>query len=183
MPIDLKARIPPLYEDQEFLAFLDACSEALELLRQDIQGLRDIYRPQKTPSSVLEHLLKNLGWSRPWYETEAGRRKLARFLRRILDQRGTNKGIANMIRLITGLECIVRNQPRDETTAYPWPAGSREWYTFEIIPPRVLTPEEEAAVMRCADYMKPAHTYYRILPPADHWELGISELDTQARLH
>lgn len=175
--------VPGLYEDEEFLSFLDACSEALELVRADIRSLQGLYAPQKAPAHVLDHLLANLGWSRPWFATEEVKRKLARYLRRLLARRGTLRGIADMIRLVTGLECVVRNRPRREGTGYPWPAGSREWYTIEIVPPRELSSEEAEAVGRCVDYMRPAHAYWRILPPIEHWELGVSELGVETQLH
>lgn len=181
--LDLKRMIPAMYEDPEFDAFLDACSEAIDLLREEVRAFPDILDPRRTRTAALPHLLRQLGWSSPWYEGEEGQRKLARFLTRLFRQRGTNRGIANMIRLIVGIECEVRNQPRTAENGYPWERGSREWHTFEILPPREITDEEEAAIRRCADYMKPSHTFYRILPPYDHWELGISEIDVQARLH
>lgn len=181
--LDLKKRVPALYQDEEFEKFLDACSEAIDILRREVRAFPEIIDPRRTRAAALPHLLRQLGWSEPWQESEAGQRKLARFLSRLLRQRGTNRGIANMIRLIVGIECEVRNQPRTPEYGYPWPPGSREWHTFEIIPPREITEAEELAIRRCADYMKPSHTFYRILPPYDHWELGISEIDTQATLH
>lgn len=178
--VDLRKYVPAMYEEvQEFMDFLDAVSDAVADIRGDVERLRTLNVPFLAPAAVLPHLLRNLGWSFGWSLSETEMRKLGRFLRRLFKQRGTNQGIANMIRLMTGIECEVRNQERQDS----WPPGSREFYTFEIIPPRVLTPDEERIVGLCADYMKPAHTHWRILPPADHWELGISELDTQARLH
>lgn len=178
--VDLRKYVPAMYEEsQEFMRFLDAVSDAMAEVRGDVLSLRNLNVPFLSPEVVLPHLLRNLGWSFGWSLSPGDMRKLGRFLRRLFRQRGTNPGIANMIRLMTGIECEVRNQERDPA----WPPGSAEFYTLEIIPPRVLTPEEERVVGLCADYMKPAHTHWRILPPADHWELGISELDTQARLH
>lgn len=178
--MDLLKLIPGLYEDEtDFVEFLQAIEPVIEATRQEIAGFPLIRRPERAPVQVLPHLLHMLGWSFPWATDEAGQRKLARWLSRIYRQRGTAQGVKNLIRLVTGIECEVRNQERSPT----WSPRSAEWYTFEIIPPRVLTPEEEAAVSRCADFMKPAHTHYRILPPADHWELGVSELSINTVLH
>lgn len=61
-------------------------------------------------------------------------------------------------------------------------------YHFFIQSPEVLNEDQEALLIRIADFMKPAHTHYGILEPADpgfidHWEIGISELGVHTYVH
>jgi hypothetical protein len=57
-----------------------------------------------------------------------------------------------------------------------------------VISPRALTAEERLRVRIIVDYMKPAHTHFRVVEPVipeviDHLELGLSELGETWLLH
>src|SRR5262249_38137535 len=60
---------------------------------------------------------------------------------------------------------------------------------FEIVSPRLLTPEERRRLRQIVDYLKPAQTHFaRLVEPTlpetiDHVELGISELGENWVLH
>ena len=60
---------------------------------------------------------------------------------------------------------------------------------FEIVSPRLLTPEERRRLRQIVDYLKPAQTHFARLvepfPPEtiDHVELGSSELGENWVLH
>lgn len=186
MRLDLSSEVPSFYledEQSDFGEFLDVASEVLQLVRDDVASLGKIYTPMQARAVVLRPLLRSLGWSEPFALQEIQQRRLVRFLRRLLRQRGTLQGIESMIRIILGIECVAVNLERSGDYGYPWPDDAEEWYTFRVIPPRELSEKEQQAVRLCVDYMKPSHTFCTFAPPIAHWELGISEIDGRARLH
>jgi len=173
--------LPEIYQDSEDLRnFLWAVEQVVSLVKEDIRKLPTVISPEKCPPEFVDRILKNIGWALP--VPDSVKRRLIQSALIVYRQRGTARGVQNLIRLLTGLECEVYNAYRSPEL----PPGDPGFYTFEITPinpARALTSEEEAMVLEIADYMKPGHTHLRITEPFDHWQMDISELGETTILH
>lgn len=174
-------QLPEIYQDSKDLQdFLWAVEQVVNLVKEDIRKLPRVISPDKSPPEFVDKILKNIGWVIP--VSEAVKRGLIQSALIVYQQRGTARGIQNLIRLVTGLECGVYNVYRSPEL----PPGDPGFYTFDIVPinpARELTAEEQAIVTQIANYMKPGHTHFRITAPYNHWEMDISELGETTYLH
>lgn len=70
-----------------------------------------------------------------------------------------------------------------------WPAGSMSAYSFNIVSPVELTPEQRNRIRNVVDYMKPAHTHFvQLIEPSgadviNHAAIGYSSLGVNWILH
>ncbi|HHV62135.1 MAG TPA: hypothetical protein GXX51_05795 [Firmicutes bacterium] len=173
--------LPEIYQDNDDLKhFLWAIEQAVDLIREDIRKLPDVISPGRCPPEFVDRILNNIGWT--LRIPEGMKRRLIKSALIVYRQRGTAKGIQNLIRLLAGIECEVYNAYRSPEL----PPKDPGFYTFEITPvnpARALTSDEEIAVIEIANYMKPSHTHFRITEPYDHWQMDISELGETTILH
>lgn len=173
--------LPEIYRDSEDLRnFLWAVEQVVNLVKEDIRKLPTVISPEKCPPEFVDKILKSIGWSLP--VPDSVKRRLIQSALIVYRQRGTARGVQNLIRLLTGLECEVYNAYRSPEL----PSGDPGFYTFEITPinpARALTSEEQAMVLMITDYMKPGHTHFRTTEPFDHWQMDISELGETTILH
>lgn len=177
----LMEQLPEIYQDSKDLQdFLWAVEQVVNLVKEDIRKLPRVISPDRCPPEFVDKILKSIGWAIP--VPEAVKRGLIQSALIVYQQRGTAKGVQNLIRLVTGLECGVYNAYRSPEL----PPGDPGFYTFDIVPinpARELTTDEQAIVTQIANYMKPGHTHFRITVPYDHWEMDISELGETTYLH
>lgn len=173
--------LPEIYQDSEDLRnFLWAVEQVLNLVKEDIRKLPCVISPERCPPAFVDKILKNIGWALP--VPDGVKRRLIQSALIVYRQRGTARGVQNLIRLLTGLECEVYNTYRSPE----FPPGDPGFYTFAITPvnpARELTSEEQAMVLEIANYMKPSHTHFHITEPFDHWQMDISELGETTILH
>jgi len=114
-------------------------------------------------------------------------------------QKGTALGIKNAVRFflgieieaITGLAATALVLGVSEL-GVDWELGPSERfarYAFDVKVGRALTTKERKHLRAIVNYLKPAHTHFvNLIEPiaatvADHWELGVSEMETESVLH
>lgn len=177
----LMSLLPEIYQGNERLeAFLWCVEQVLQNIEQEIERIPEMVSPDQCPPECVEPLLANVGWTLP--VPDAVKRRLIRSAIIVYKQRGTARGLQNLIRLTMGIECEVYNVYKEPGL----PEGDPAFYTFEVTPidpPRELTAEETAMVEQLANYMKPGHTHFRVTGPYAHWEMAVSELGETTILH
>ena len=181
---------------QKFIACLQ---EPTNLILCDIDDWSDILDPDIAPERFVDVMLSEAGNPFDFDLSLTDKRRLMRVLVPIYKSKGTDAGIINAIRFFLGIEVTITSSAFDGI----WDLGVSELgvdtmlgtsdpaslYTFVIHTPIELSDEQRTRIIKIADYMKAAHTHFRIEepPPApiepNHWELGLSELGVNTHLH
>lgn len=177
---------------------ISALQDLVDLILWNLDGLSELWDIDKAPIEFVDALLADLGNPFNLDLDEAKRRKLADILVAVYKSKGTVDGVVNLARFFTGLEITsVENLAGGGWTlgeselgidTYLAPAEQAPFYTFIVNVDRELTDDERQILSGLIDYMKPAHTHFRIVEPTapefiDHWELGLSELGDNTVLH
>jgi phage tail-like protein len=178
--------------------YLACLQEVTDLLTHGVDRFTDILDPDLAPEPFLDLMLFDLGSPFPFDLSGADKRRLLNVLVAIYREKGTGIGIRNAIRFFLGIEVEIISYSGEALVlgesllGEDWvlgPAGSFAAYSFEVVVPRALAPEERRRLRAIVDYMKPAHTHLaRIVEPEipeiiDHLELGLSELGETWMLH
>jgi phage tail-like protein len=198
---ELEAMLPVmnLREDEtgDLRRFVACLQEVADLLLDDIDGFTDILDPDVAPERFVDSMLEDLGNPFGVDLSELDKRRLVRVLVEIYRQKGTAIGLRNAARFLLGLEIEIRELQAEALVlgeselGVDWilgPSSSYARYTFEVVVPRVLSAGERRRLHELVDYMKPAHTHFRLVEPApppvvEHVELGVSELGASWELH
>lgn len=186
-------------EDQtgDLRRFLLCLQEVTELLLADIDRFTDVLDPDIAPEPFVDVMLDDLGNPFPFDLSLADKRRLLNVLVAVYREKGTGVGIANAIRFFLGLEVDIVSYAGEalllgeSLLGEDWilgPSAAFSAFAFDVVTPRALTPEERLRVRVIVDYMKPAHTHFRVVEPVipeviDHLELGLSELGETWLLH
>jgi phage tail-like protein len=186
-------------EDQtgDLRRFLLCLQEVTELVLADIDGFTDILDPDIAPEPFVDVMLLDLGNPFPFDLSLADKRRLLNVLVAVYREKGTGIGIKNAIRFFLGLEVEIQSYAGEalilgeSLLGETWILGASgpfSAYAFDVVSPRALTAEERLRVRIVVDYMKPAHTHFRVVEPIipeiiDHLELGLSELGETWLLH
>lgn len=186
-------------EDQtgDLRRFLLCLQEVAELLLADIDGFTDILDPDIAPEPFVDVMLADLGNPFPFDLSVGDKRRLLNVLVAVYREKGTGVGIKNAIRFFLGLEIDIQSYAGEglilgeSLLGEDWVLGASgpfSAFAFDLIAPRALTTEERSRIRTIVDYMKPAHTHFRIVEPSipeviDHLELGLSELGENWLLH
>lgn len=199
--LDLYQLLPMLNrrEDQtgDLRRFLLCLQEVTELLLADVDRFTDILDPDIAPEAFVDVMLGDLGNPFPFDLSLADKRRLLNVLVAVYREKGTGVGIKNAIRFFLGLEVDIQSYAGeglilgDSFLGEDWilgASGAFSAFAFDVITPRALTTEERLRVRIIVDYMKPAHTHFRVVEPVipefiDHLELGLSELGETWLLH
>lgn len=177
--------------------FLLCLQEVTELLLADVDRFTDILDPDIAPEAFVDAMLGDLGKPFPFDLSLADKRRLLNVLVAVYREKGTAIGIRNAIRFFLGLEVEIQSYAGealilgDSFLGEDWilgASGAFSAFAFDVITPRALTTEERLRVRIIVDYMKPAHTHFRVVEPVipeviDHLELGLSELGETWLLH
>jgi phage tail-like protein len=136
-------RLPALYrvadEPKLYLKrYLSAlCEGGFDALLSDINGMRDMMNPQKTPDAFLPAFLRSVGL--PYYEDIP-----LPYLRKLLAQfgglyarRGTYGGLRYLVRVLTGMECSI-----EYARGYAGPPGQEAYGRWVSVDMAAATPEE-----------------------------------------
>jgi len=177
--------------------FVACLQETTDLLLADADRYPDLLDLERAPDPFLDRILQDLGNPFAFDLKDIGKRRLASVLVAMYRQKGTAAGIRNAVRFFLGFE--VELVPYTSTTlilgvsllGVDWelgPSDRRALYTFEVRVPRELSATERAQLRALVDYLKPAHTHFMIVEPAepvvwDHWVLGVSEIGVTTDLH
>jgi phage tail-like protein len=186
-------------EDQtgDLRRFLQCLQEVTELLLADVDRFTDILDPDIAPEPFVDAMLGDLGNPFPFDLSVADKRRLLNVLVAVYREKGTGVGIKNAIRFFLGLEVEIQSYAGEalllgeSLLGEDWilgASGAFSAFAFDVISPRALTTEERLRVRIIVDYMKPAHTHFRVVEPVipeviDHLELGFSELGETWLLH
>lgn len=186
-------------EDQtgDLRRFLLCLQEVTELLLADVDRFTDILDPDIAGEAFVDLMLADLGNPFPFDLSLADKRRLLNVLVAVYREKGTGVGIKNAIRFFLGLEVDIQSYTGEglmlgeSLLGEDWilgASGAFSAFAFDIIAPRALTDEERLRVRIIVEYMKPAHTHFRIVEPSipeviDHLELGLSELGENWLLH
>jgi phage tail-like protein len=172
--------------------------DIVDVLLWDIdaeQWYRDI---DKAPEWAVDAMLIEMGNPFSLDLTLERKRKLLSVLPEIYQEKGTDEGIVDVARFFLGITITSVTEINIDTWVLGeselgvdtdlGPSGEAELYTFWLNVDRVLTDQERRDLATLVDYMKPAHTHYRIIEPTDpefvdHVELGLSELGFNFDLH
>lgn len=199
--LDLYQLLPMLNrrEDQtgDLRRFLLCLQEVTELLLADLDRFTDILDPDIAPEAFVDGMLADLGNPFPFDLSLTDKRRLLNVLVAVYREKGTGVGIKNAIRFFLGLEVEIQSYAGEalllgeSLLGEDWilgASGAFSAFAFDVLSPRALTAEERLRVRIIVDYMKPAHTHFRIVEPVipeviDHLELGLSELGETWLLH
>ncbi|NIO74646.1 MAG: hypothetical protein GTN69_01865 [Armatimonadetes bacterium] len=180
--------------------------ERLTSVRQDLTDLmlwdsdRTVYwwDPDRAPEPYVDAMLAEMGNPFRFDLSLNRKRKLIAVLPDVYKQKGTGEGLINVVRFFLGIEITEITEFNVEAWKLGYdklgystvlgPGDDKALYTFLVIVERVLTDEERLQLEKIIEYMKPAHTHYRIVEPGDpefvdHWRLGYSELGKNTLLH
>lgn len=178
--------------------FLACLQEVTNLVLVDIDHFTDILDPDIAPERFLDRMRGELGDPFAFDLSVVDKRRLLNVLVAMYREKGTERGITNAIRFFLGLEVEITSYAGEalflgeSLLGEDWVLGPSSLFAalaFEIVSPRVLTPEERRRVRQIVDYLKPAQTHFaRLVEPTppeaiDHVELGISELGENWVLH
>jgi len=186
-------------ETRDLERFALVLQEVIDQLLFSIDEWTQILDVDIAPEQFVDAMLADLGNPFSFVLTLVDKRRLARVLVEIYRQKGTSKGIRNVIRFFLGLEVTIT--PFNDESG--WILGDSELgidtelgigdiaglYTFDVETTVNLTDEQRTRVFAIIDYMKPAHTHLgQLVEPEipevfDHWELGESELSEETILH
>jgi phage tail-like protein len=188
-------------ETGDLLKFILCLQDVVDLLLYDIDRYSDILDPDFAPDQYLDAMLADFGNPFEFDLDVIDKRRLLRVLVLMYRQKGTERGIKNVVRFFLGFECDVvpwtedmwilgESELGDDTVLAP----SAQWqlYAFDVDVTalgRVLADTERSWLTDLVNYMKPAHTHFvnileysvPVLP--DHLELGVSRLGENWELH
>lgn len=175
--------------------FILCMQELADSALYDIDRWTDILDPDFAPDSFLDALLSDAGNPFSFENLSAlDKRRLIRVLIEMYREKGTAIGIINAVRFFVGVEVQIEPVVEEsfwslgtstlgEDTVVAPADGSPLWYSFRIISPVVLTPEQRTRILQIADYLKPAHEHIVELqepgldpPEQGWWTLGVSLL-------
>lgn len=177
--------------------FIACFQDVDDLLLYDIDRFAEILDPDFAEEQYLDAMLQDLGNPFRFDLSESDKRRLLRVLVLMYRQKGTERGVKNVVRFFLGLECDVIPFTEDgwligvsllgESTILN-PGSSWSLYAFDVEVYVTLTDEQRARLRALVEYMKPSHTHFvSIIEPGavtlDHVVLGYSYLGTNWTLH
>lgn len=184
-------------ETSDLRRFLLCLQEVTNLLLSDVDSFPNIFDADVAPESFVDLMLKDLGNPFPFDLSLTDKRRLLNILVAIYREKGTGIGIQNAVRFFLGVEVDVLSYAGEALLLGESLLGE-DWilsastsfsaYAFDVASPRALAAEERLRIFTITDYMKPAHTHFRVVEPVipeviEHIELGLSELGASWLLH
>lgn len=187
-------------ETGEFRLFTLSLQDVVDQLLCSIDKWTEIIDIDLAPEAFVDAILSDLGNPFDFIDLSlTDKRRLARILVDIYKTKGTEEGLIDAVRFLTGIDVTldILNERSDfwvlgvstlgNNTNLAPPVGSPLWYSFWIDSPVTLTDEQRDQILKIADYMKAAHEHILGLrepgttTPADpaYWYLfvpGSSEL-------
>ena len=160
----LRGGLPAVYQDEDFgMRFVGALEELLDPIVAILDGMSAHFDPDLAPRDVLDLLAVWLGVDLDESQSIAARREKVRHAAELGRRRGTVRGLELALALsFPGLPLRVED------------AGGVSWSTEDAAPveasatqfivycDRAIPAEQQAAVARCIEQVKPIHTSYRL---------------------
>ncbi len=186
-------------ESGDLRRFLSIYQDVVDILLVEKDRFETILDIDTAPEAFVDAILLDLGNPFTFNLTLNEKRKLAKILVPIYQQKGTKDGIRNAVRFFLGFdvvdiitvlgECVILGESELGLDFSLCPSDSFSRFSFSVIVDRVLTAEETSRLTEIIEYMKPAHTHLiSIIEPTspefiNHWEVGVSELGDTTVLH
>ena len=160
----LRSGLPSIYAEEDFgMRFVGALEEVLDPIVAVLDSLQAHFDPDLAPRNVLDLLSAWLGVGFDESQPISTRRERARQAAELGRRRGTVRGLELELKLaFPNLPLRVEDQggvvwSTDVTTrAEAKPAS------FIVYCDKPISPEQQAAVARCIEQVKPVHTSYRL---------------------
>jgi len=215
--IDFTGYTPPVPEDRDFNLWqmfprmnrneditrdlwktLAVLQEVTDQLLFGIDAWTEILDPDLAPEPFVDAMLHDMGNPFSFPLELIDKRRLLRVLVEIYRQKGTAKGIKNVVRFFLGFEIEITAYEAiglvlgESELGIDWELGigdQRAAYTFLVTLAFNPTEEQRKRLIRIVEYMKPVNTHLgEVEEPEqpdifDHWELGESELGETTDLH
>ena len=179
--------------------FIACLQEVVDLLLAEIDRFPNLFDLERAPEPFLDLILQDLGNPFAFDLDTLAKRRLAAVLVEMYQQKGTAVGVRNAVRFFLGVDveaitplagsALVLGESLLDDDWELGPSDRFARYAFDVRVTRVLTDAERRRLRVLVDYLKPAHTHFvhllepAPLPVADHWELGLSDLDDTSLLH
>lgn len=179
--------------------FVACLQDPVNVLLGSVDRFVEVLDPDRAPEEFVDAMLLDLGNPFDFELSLVDKRRLAQLLVAIYQQKGTEPGIAGVVRLFLGIDVAVDAYNGDDAMELGdaelgedfelGPGTSALRYSFTVVVPRVLEDSERAMLVEIVEYMKPAHTHFvALVEPEvpvilDHLELGYSELGDTWVLH
>jgi len=165
MAINLSKYIPYSVRNRnrQLKLFIDALSEVMERHRLTLRELEAKLDVETTPAPFLDLILKDKSWGCKAELTETQKRKLIPFVHHIHANRGTVEIIIFTIKLLFGVNLILRKVPDVDRWEYGFDqygfqtvyiANSKSVNRLNFATTKPLTQMELKAVLQIIDYLR-----------------------------
>jgi phage tail-like protein len=160
----LRAGLPSIYSEEDFgMRFVGALEEVLDPIVAVLDSLQAHFDPDLAPRNILDLLSAWLGVGFDESQPLSTRRERARQAAELGRRRGTVSGLELELALaFPNLPLRIEDQGAvvwsTDVTSRAEPKPS----TFIVYCDKPISPEQQAAVARCIEQVKPVHTSYRL---------------------
>jgi phage tail-like protein len=160
----LRSGLPAVYQDEDFgMRFVGALEELLDPIVAILDGMSAHFDPDLAPRDILDLLAVWLGVDLDESQSIAARREKVRHAAELGRRRGTVRGLELALELsFPGLPLRVEDAGGvswSTEAAAPVEASATQ---FIVYCDRAIPAEQQAAVARCIEQVKPIHTSYRL---------------------
>ena len=160
----LRAGLPAIYQEEDFgMRFVGALEELLDPIVAILDGLSAHFDPDLAPRDVLDLIAVWLGVDLDESQSIAARRDKVRQAAELGRRRGTVAGLQLALKLsFPNLPLRVEDEGGVSWSTDPEPAAGATGSQFIVYCDRPIPAEQQAAVARCIEQVKPIHTSYRL---------------------
>jgi phage tail-like protein len=160
----LRGGLPAVYQEEDFgMRFVGALEGLLDPIVAILDGLGAHFDPDLAPRDVLDLLAVWLGVDLDESQPIAARREMVRQAAELGRRRGTVAGLELALQLaFPNLPLRVEDEGGVTWSTTLEDAGQSAPARFIVYCDRSIPPEQQAAVARCIEQVKPVHTSYRL---------------------
>jgi phage tail-like protein len=160
----LRSGLPSIYREEDFgMRFVGALEELLDPIVAILDGLSAHFDPDLAPRDVLDLVAVWLGVDLDESQSIAARRDKVRHAAELGRRRGTVAGLQLALKLsFPNLPLRVEDGGGVSWSTDPSPKAEPGVTQFIVYCDRPIPAEQQAAVARCIEQVKPIHTSYRL---------------------
>ena len=160
----LRNGLPAIYAEEDFgMRFVGALEEILDPIVAVLDSLQAHFDPDLAPRNILDLLSAWLGVGFDESQPLSTRRERARQAAELGRRRGTLSGLELELSLaFPNLPLRVEDQGGVVWSTDVGARAEPKPATFIVYCDKPISPEQQAAVARCIEQVKPVHTSYRL---------------------
>jgi phage tail-like protein len=160
----LRGGLPSVYQEEDFgMRFVGALEGLLDPIIAILDGLESHFDPDLAPRDILDLLAVWVGVDLDESQSIAPRRGKFRQEAKLGPRRGTVAGLELALQLsFPGLPLRVEDQGGVTWSTAHDAAPAASSSQFIVYCDKAIAPEQQAAVARCIEQVKPVHTSYRL---------------------